>query len=604
MLFRADSVTKAFGPVHILTDANIQINEKDAIGLIGVNGAGKSTFIKILLGIEPYDTGEIVRNTRRIGYLEQFAEDSKEYTVRDVLGRPYGHIENIKRRMGEIDKIMASGDGNVDWNGLAMEYSDLEQKLKNCDITDEKKLISCLREVGLSEDLMERTMDTLSGGERTKVMLARIVVQAEECDILIMDEPTSHLDIDTIEWLEDFLLTSKCAVLAVSHDRYFLDKMAVRMVEIENGKTREYKGNYSQFVMKKMLDLRRQEREWERYDQQRRTQEAIAERLKHDQWYAATYKTREKMISKMEIKEKPEAFREIKVRIQAAHKSGKNVFLMKDCSVGYRKGSPILTHVNLDIRKGDKIGIFGANGQGKSTLVKALLEEIPIESGELWTAPGNKVGYYSQQREDLDLRLSAEEQLLIYMGQERRGEARSLLARFLLFGEDVERPMSQLSGGQRCRVSLAVLLMKETNILIMDEPTNYLDIPARHAIEEAITEYGGTVITITHDRYFLDSCCTSVIEVKDGTAIAYPGTYSEMKGRPNIMEIVVDADEYRVLAPFTNWTTGKKFGKGDRVLVAPDEIESYQWAIDQGKLKKTGGRQRKKVQATIPRDDE
>ncbi len=162
---------------------------------------------------------------------------------------------------------MASGQGNVDWNGLAMEYSDLEQKLKNCDITDEKKLISCLREVGLSEDLMERTMDTLSGGERTKVMLARIVVQADECDILIMDEPTSHLDIDTIEWLEDFLLTSKCAVLAVSHDRYFLDKMAVRMVEIENGKTREYKGNYSQFVMKKMLDLRRQEREWEKYNQ-------------------------------------------------------------------------------------------------------------------------------------------------------------------------------------------------------------------------------------------------------------------------------------------------------------------------------------------------
>lgn len=277
---------------------------------------------------------------------------------------------------------------------------------------------------------------------------------------------------------------------------------------------------------------------------------------------------------------------------------------MKDVSIGYSKGKPILEHVNLDIRKGDKIGIFGANGQGKSTLVKALLEEIPIESGELWTAPGNKVGYYSQMREDLDLRLSAEEQLLIYLGRERRGEARNLLARFLMFGEDVERPMSQLSGGQRCRVSLAVLLIKETNILIMDEPTNYLDIPARHAIEEAITEYDGTVITITHDRYFLDSCCTSVIEVKDGTAIAYPGTYSEMKGRPNIMEIVVDADEYRVLAPFTNWTTGRKYGKGDRVLVAPDEVEGFQWAIDQGKLRKTGGRQRKKVQAKIEREEE
>ena len=595
MLFRADSVTKAFGPVHILTDANIQINERDAIGLIGINGAGKSTFIKILLGIEPCDTGEITRNTRRIGYLEQFAEDSHEFTVRDVLGRPYGHIENIRRRMREIDDEMASGKANIDWNALAVEYADLEQKLKDCDIADEEKLISCMEEVGLSRELMDRTMDTLSGGERTKVMLARIVVQAGECDILIMDEPTSHLDIDTIEWLEDFLLTSKCAVLVVSHDRYFLDKMATRMVEIENGKTREYKGNYSQFVMKKMLDLRRQEREWEKYDQQKRTQQAIADRLKHDQWYAATYKTREKMIEKMEVKQKPEEFREIKVRIQAAHKSGKNVFLLKDCAFGYTKGRPLLTHVNLDIRKGDKIGIYGANGQGKSTLIKVLLEELEVESGEFWAAPGNKVGYYSQQREDLDLKLSAEEQLLIYMGKERRAEARQLLARFLLFGEDVDKPMSQLSGGQRCRVSLAVLLMKETNVLILDEPTNYLDIPARHAIEEAVTEYTGTVITVTHDRYFLDSCCTSVIEVKDGTAIPYPGTYSEMKGRPNITEIVVDADEYRVLAPFTNWATGRKYTKGERVLVAPDEILNYQWAMDQGKIKKPGGRQRKKV---------
>ncbi|AGI47572.1 ATPase component of ABC transporters with duplicated ATPase domains [Thermoplasmatales archaeon BRNA1] len=605
MLFRADSVTKAFGPVHVLTDASIQINEHDAIGLIGINGAGKSTFIKILLGIEPCDTGEITRRTRRIGYLEQFAESSREFTVRDVLGRPYGHIENIRRRMAEIDELMASGKDNIDWNGLATEYADLEQKLANCDIADEKKLIFCLEEVGLSRDLMDRTMDTLSGGERTKVMLARIVVQAEECDILIMDEPTSHLDIDTIEWLEDFLLKSRCAVLVVSHDRYFLDKMAVKMVEIENGKTREYRGNYSQFVMKKMLDLQRQEREWEKYNQAKRTQEAIAERLRHDQWYAATYKTREKMIAKMEVKQKPEEFREIRVQIQAAHKSGKNVFLMKDCAVAYEKGKPnILEHVNLDIRKGDKIGIFGANGQGKTTLVKALLEEIPVTAGELWTAPGNKVGYYSQHHENLDLRLSAEEQLLVYMGKEHRAEARQMLGRFLLFGDAVERPMSTLSGGQRCRVALAVLLMRETNVLVLDEPTNYLDIPARHAIEEALTEYDGTIITVTHDRYFLDSVCTSVIEVKDGKAIPYAGTYSEMKGRPNITEIVMDADEYRVLAPFTNWATGMKYKKGDRVLVAPNEQENYQWAIDQGKIKKTGGRQRKKVAVQDPEKGE
>ncbi len=200
MLFRAESVTKSFGPNKVLTDANIQINEHDAIGLIGINGAGKSTFIKILLGIEKPDTGEVIRRTHRIGYLEQFAESS-HVTVREVLGRPYGHIENIKNRMAEIDEQMAAG-GDIDWNALATEYAELEQKLASSDVADEHKLEEALSKVGLKpDDIMDRYMDTLSGGERTKVMLARIVVQADDCDVLIMDEPTSHLDIDTIEWL-------------------------------------------------------------------------------------------------------------------------------------------------------------------------------------------------------------------------------------------------------------------------------------------------------------------------------------------------------------------------------------------------------------------
>lgn len=592
MLFRAASVTKSFGPIHVLTDASLQINEHDAIGLIGINGAGKSTFIKILLGIEPADTGEITRNTNRVGYLEQFAESSHEFTVRDVLGRPYGHIENIKKRMAAIDEEMAKG-GDLDWNALAVEYADLEQKLASCDMADEGKLAESLETVGLSKDLMDRPMDTLSGGERTKVMLSRVVVQAEECDLLVMDEPTSHLDIDTIEWLENYLLESHCAFLVVSHDRYFLDKMATRMVEIENGKTREYKGNYSAFVMKKMMDLDRMEKEYLKYSQNKRAQEAIADQMHHDQWYMSTYKTREKMIARMEVKEKPVESKEITVRIQAAPKSGKNVFTLKDVGISYGD-RPILQHVNLEVHKGDKIGIFGANGEGKSTLIKVLVGELPC-TGDLWIAPGAKIGYYSQHHENLDLRLTAEEQVLQIIGKDRRADARNLLARFLLTGEDVDRPMSTLSGGQRCRVAMTILLLKETNVLLLDEPTNYLDIPARHAIEEALNEYDGTILTVTHDRYFLDSVCTQVVEVRGGQVHQYAGTYSEMKGRPNIKEIVMDADEYRVLSPFTNWATGRKYGRGERVLVAPNEEANFKWAIDQGKLKKTGGRQRKKV---------
>ncbi len=592
MLLKAQAIAKSFGPVKVLTDVSLQINEGDAIGLIGVNGAGKSTFLKIILGELKPDTGELTRNTERIGYLEQFAESSSEYTVRDVLGRPYGHIENLKRRITEIDALMAAG-GDIDWNALAEESASLESQLEKSDIEDEGNLKLALEKVGLSADMMDRTMDSLSGGERTKVMLSRIVVQADDCDLLVMDEPTSHLDINTVEWLEDYLLKTHCALLVISHDRYFLDKIATRMLEISNGKSREYKGNYSDFIMKKMLDLDRMEKEYRKYASQKKRQEEIARELHKDQWYATTHKTREKMIERMEEKQKPEESREITVRIQAAHKSGKNVLTTKDLSVSLG-GRKILEHVDLDVHKGDKIGIFGSNGEGKTTLVRALLEQIPSE-GELWMAPGAKIGYYSQHHDRLDMKLTAEEQLLQLIGKERRGEARSLLARFLLTGEDVERPISTLSGGQRARVAMCMLLLDETNLLVLDEPTNYLDIPAKHAIEEALNEYDGTIMTVTHDRYFLDTVCTSMIEVSGGRVRTFAGTYSEMKGRPNVREVVMDADEYKVLSPFTNWVSGRKYAKGDRVLITPAEQKSFEWALDQGKLKKTGGRQRKKV---------
>lgn len=592
MLIKAQAIAKSYGPVKVLADASIQINKGDSIGLIGVNGAGKSTFLRILLGRERFDTGELTVNTNRVGYLEQFPESSPDVSVREVLGRPYGHVENIRRRMDEIENAMASG-GDVDWNSLASEYSALEKEMAENDMEDEKNLIKALMKVGLSESLMDRPMESLSGGERTKVMLSRILVQADECDLLVMDEPTSHLDIDTVEWLEDYLLETRCSVLVISHDRYFLDKIGTRMVEIDKGKTREYKGNYSDFVTKKMLDVERMEKEYRRYAANKRRQEEIAEQLHKDQWYLTAHKTRQKLVEKMEEKEKPPESREITVRIQAAPKSGKNVITAKDLSVDLG-GRRIIGKVDLDVHKGDKIGIFGANGQGKSTLVKAIVGEVP-HGGELWVAPGAKIGYYSQNHEGLNPDLSAEEQLMAIIGKDRRGDARQMLARLLLVGEEAEKPIRQLSGGQRARVALCVLLLDETNLLILDEPTNYLDIPAKHAVEEALAGYDGTIIAITHDRYFLDTVCTRTIEVKDGTAIVRRGTYSESKGRPNVKEVVIDADEYKVIAPFTNWITGRKFGKGDRVLITPEEIPGYKWALEQDKIRKTGGRQRKKV---------
>jgi len=601
MLIKAESVTRSFGPLKVLLKADIQINRGDSIGLIGINGSGKSTFFKILLGELKADTGEITRNTERVGYLEQFA-DCSDSTVREVLGRPYGHVEVIRKRMKELDELMSSGK-DLDWNSVTEEYAKLESELSRSGSDDEGRIIESLEQVGLSAGVLDRPMSTLSGGERTKVMLSRVLVQAEGCDILFLDEPTNHLDITTTEWLEDHLLDSKCTMMVISHDRYFMDKVVTRVTEISNGRTREYKGNYSEFIMKKMLELERAEKEYKKYASNKKRQEEIADAMHRDQWFSAVHKTRMKMVGRLEEKEAPEKSKEITVKIQAAHKSGKNVISAKNLSVALG-GRKIISDVDIEVHKGDKIGIFGSNGEGKSTLIKALLEQIP-STGELWVAPGAKIGYLSQHHDCLDLNLTAEEQILQVIGKERRGEARALLARMLLIGDSVERPMSTLSGGERARVALALLLLGETNLLILDEPTNHLDIPARHAVEEALNDYEGTMITITHDRYFLDSVCTKVIEVKDGKATMFNGTYSQMRGRPNTPEVVMDADEYRVLSSFTNWTTGRKFSKGEKVLVAPAELKSYEWAIAQGKIKRTGGRQRKKVEAEIidPRTD-
>ena len=584
MLLKAQSVSKSFGPVKVLKDVSLQINEGDRIALVGDNGAGKSTFLKILLGEEKEDTGEITRRTDRIGYMGQFGDYDDSSSVREILTGSYSYVTKIKRRMAEIDEIMMSG-GDIDWNALAEENADLEGKISKFNSEIEGKLDDILGRMGLSKDVMDRKMGSLSGGERTKIMLTKLTVQVDDCDLIVMDEPTSHLDISTVEWMENQIIQSDCAVLVVSHDRYFLDRISLRTLEIENGKSREYKGNYSAYVEKKNLDIERANKEYDRYQVQKKKQEAIAEQMFHDQRrYMSDYKTRLMLISKMEQKEKPEESKEISIKIQAAHKSGKNMLIANGLSVDY-DGRTVLKDVNLDIEKGDKLGIFGANGAGKSTLLKAILGEIPSK-GELWVAPGAKIGYYSQNHENLDPKLTAEEQLLQIIGSDRKTDARNMLARFLLFGDDVTRKISTLSGGQRARLSLCLLLHGETNLLILDEPTNYVDIRSKHVLEQALAEYDGVVITVTHDRYFLDNVCNKVAEVSKGTVKVYNGNYTDLKGKPVARKAPSKGVTYRVLAPFTNWITSTKYVKGDKVTITEEDMKGFETAMNQGKLRK------------------
>jgi len=584
MLLKAQSVSKAFGPQKVLVDVSLQINEKDRIGLVGVNGAGKTTFLKILLGEEKADTGEITRRTDRIGYMSQFSDLPGDMTAREVLEDSFPFVEKIHRRMQEIDDLMAAG-GDLDWNGLAEESAELQGKIDrfNAEVSD--RLMGILEEVNFPKDGIDRPIDSLSGGEKSKVIMAKKAVEILDCDLVIMDEPTSHLDIGTMEWLEQRILSAGCAVVVVSHDRYFLDKIVTRVLEIENGKSQEYKGNYSQYVEKKNMAIERQMKEYERYTAAKKKQDDLIEAMFHDsRRYMATYKTRKMIASKIEEKERPEEQKDISMKISAAQKSGKNVIIANDMSIK-RGDKLVLSGIELDIQKGDKVGVFGVNGAGKSSLIKAILGEID-HSGELWVAPGAKIGYYSQQHEGLDLNLTAEEQILMTIGPDKKAEARNRLAQFLITGENATKKMSSLSGGQRAKVALCMMMCDETNLLILDEPTNYVDIASAHMMEQALAEYDGVTITITHDRFFLDNVCNKVIEVANGKAVCHNGNYTDLKGAPEPVKAPEKAQNYRVLEPFTNWVTHTKHAKGEKISISEADMPGFADALNKGKLKK------------------
>ncbi|HPD09259.1 MAG TPA: ATP-binding cassette domain-containing protein, partial [Methanomassiliicoccales archaeon] len=360
-------------------------------------------------------------------------------------------------------------------------------------------------------------------------------------------------DLETVEWLEDQLLKLKGAVVVISHDRYFLDNVATRIVELEDGRLTHYTGNYSVFMEKKALDRERLLQAHERALRERERQERIADELHVRYKFKSYHRTREKMAERVEVPEPPPEGKDLEVRIYALGKSGKNVLTAKGLEV-FRGKRKVLDKVDLELEKGDRLGIFGPNGSGKTTLLKALQGRLPYQ-GELYVSPGVKIGYYAQEHELLEPELTAEEQMRKALGQQAT-EARAILARLLLTGKDVERPIATLSGGERARLALAILLAQHKNLLILDEPTNYLDIPSREAVEEALREYTGSLIVVTHDRYLLDAVCTKVGELRDGKLAVFNGTYSEMKGRQSFSQGIEEAEVYKAVSGFKDWRAG------------------------------------------------
>ena len=523
MLFRLSDVKKSYGGTEILKGVSFQVNPNEKVGLVGRNGAGKTTVFRIITGQEAADEGDVIKmNGLKLGLLDQHVDFGEAETVHTAALSAFKEIHDMEAEMRLLEKQM-----ETDYSDAVLErYADLQTAFEHADgFSYAAKAEAVLLGMGFPADKWGEDVRSLSGGQKNRLGMVRLLLSS--ADVLLLDEPTNHLDVEAVEWLEDFLKEIDKAYVVISHDRYFLDRITNRIVEMDRGQAITYKGNYSKYLEDRELRREQQLREYE--NQQaliNKTQEFIRRNLEGQKTKQA--KSRRTLLAKME---RIEAVTSEKsggnFGLKRVERTGNNVLTAEDLSIGYDT-KVLAKDLNFSIHRGDALGIIGGNGTGKSTLIKTLLGNIRELGGEVRWGTKTNIGYYSQNLEGLEPRNEVVQELRRVAPMADNGTLRSFLAKFLFFGEDVFKPVSALSGGEKGRLALAKLIYSQKNVLILDEPTNHLDIPSRESLENALEEYDGTIIVVSHDRFFLDKIANQMLAFEnDGTVATFEGNYTE-----------------------------------------------------------------------------
>ena len=524
MLFRLDEVYKSYAAVEVLRGVTFQINPRERVGLVGRNGAGKTTIFRLITRQEETDRGQVVfLRGLRIGVLEQQPTFQGTLTVRDEALNVFTEIRAMEAEMTRLEHEMAEAQGDA-LDEAMHSYSDLRHAYEFAGgFSYHARGEAVLAGLGFSEPDLDKPAEQLSGGQKARLALARLLLS--EPDILLLDEPTNHLDVNAVEWLEDFLSEYKSAFVIISHDRFLLDRTANKIVEMDGGRATVYSGNYSAYI--KQREERRLVQAREYQEQQEliaRTEDFIRRNIAGQKTKQA--KSRRNMLERIE---RLEAVRDERVgdfRLQGVARAGDNVLSVSDLSIGYG-ATALATGITLLLRRGERLGIIGPNGSGKTTFLKTVLGELqPLDGGLTWGANVN-IDYFDQDLSSLDLSSTVIEEIASVAPRAAPGELRSYLAKFLFTGDDIFKPVVALSGGEQSRLALAKLIYSRANVLIMDEPTNHLDIPSREALERALAEFPGTIITVSHDRYFLDKLATEILHFEGGAATYHNGSYSD-----------------------------------------------------------------------------
>lgn len=539
-LIRIEEISRSYGPVDVFKDVSFAVEEGDRIGIVGHNGSGKTTLLNTI-SRRDQDLGEIDFNDGlRIAYLTQVRDIDNDATIEEELARKGRQFLELEEEIAGIEAEMGKPEFyDGEWQPILDRYAELQQMLASSGGANVAgRARSILERLGLGHHPLEMKVDDLSGGERAKLALARQLVGLDGIDVLFLDEPTNHLDIETTEWLEEFLIEFPGAMIIVSHDRYFLDKVCTRIIEIENQMIWQYKGNYSEHLSQKLANESALGDMIATVDKKIKHTLGGLQHMKRNNKYDKSISAKHKMLERLQRQRKalkarvPKKRKAMNFSLKSVDKASMDVLELKQVSKRFDSlDKDILKKADLSIIKGQRIGVVGGNGSGKTTLLKMINGEENISDGVLEVSPGVILGYFHQDHRTLDFNLNPVEQIQRLRPDMAYGDIRAALGRFQFAKEQVKTRLEDLSGGERARVALLKLLLEDNNMLLLDEPTNHLDVDAKESLEEALGEYEGALMTVSHDRWFLDQVVNWILELKDGAIKLFRGNYSDYVSR-------------------------------------------------------------------------
>lgn len=543
MILSCQNISKAFVENQVLKNVSFHIEDHEKAAIVGINGAGKTTLLRIIVGEMTPDDGQVVlAKDKTLGYLAQNSTVDTSHTIYEELLSVKADLLRLEEKIRECENNMKHADGDA-LEDLMKQYTSLTHAFETGGgYLYRSELVGVLKGLGFTEDEFSKPVATLSGGQKTRVALGRLLLQNP--DLIILDEPTNHLDMTSIAWLETYLLNYKGAVLIVSHDRYFLDRIAGKVIEIDQSKATTFMGNYSDYAVKKE-QLR--VAAWNAYMNQQRDikhQEEVIEKLKsfNREKSIKRAESREKMLDKIEVIEKPSEVRtDMKLTLTPRILSGNDVLTVEHLSKSF-DSHKLFTDVNFEIKRGEHVAIIGDNGSGKTTLLKILNGLVPADQGTFRLGSNVEIGYYDQEHHVLHSEKTLFEEISDDYPYLNNTQIRNVLAAFLFTGEDVFKRISDLSGGERGRVSLAKLVLSNANFLILDEPTNHLDIMSKEILEDALNGYEGTILYVSHDRYFINRTAHRILDLTEGQFVSYVGNYDYYLEKHDTVMAAIEAN--------------------------------------------------------------